>query len=214
MIESFRAWRATGFASNRAWYAQLAEFGQRPRAMVIGCCDSRIDVQALLGAEPGALFTVRNVANIAPPYALDHEHHGTSAAIEFAVTVLRVAHVVVMGHAKCGGVEACYDRQSKKSEKRAGEPDEPPSFLDRWIDILAPAYERIADVDGDRATRIRALEKESVLTSMRNLESFPFVREAVANGRLTIHGAWFDISEGRLHVHDPTTGEFSPVAAD
>lgn len=208
LTDRFRAWKATRFVEDRVWYAQLAEKGQRPRAMVISCCDSRVDVQNMFGAEPGELFQVRNVANICPPYEPDHAHHGTSAAIEFAVTGLEVSMIVVIGHAQCGGVKAYLDRRDG-----GGEPGKGTSFIDRWTDILAPAYERLpaaseAKNDAAKAGRQRALEQQGVLNSLRNLMSFPFVREAVEAGKLTLHGAWFDIGEGAMHAYDPATDGF------
>ena len=202
LLERFRAWRATRFERDRSWYAQLADRGQSPRAMIIACCDSRVDVQALLGAEPGELFMVRNVANLVPPFAPDHEHHGTSAAIEYAVTALKVAHIVVLGHAHCGGVAAYHDKR-----ENGGGPGGS-TFVDRWMDILAPAYERMADLEAERPVRLCKLEQEGVLASLRNLEGFPFVKEALDAGRLTLHGGWFDISTGMLHVFNPETQAF------
>lgn len=214
LIDRFRAWKATRYDADRAWYARLADRGQNPRAMIIACCDSRIDVQALLGAEPGELFMVRNIANLTPPYAPDHMHHGTSAAIEYAVKVLGVAHIVVLGHAQCGGVAAYFDKRAEGKSTALGEGEgdgDGATFVDRWLDILAPAYERVQAMEGDRKTRIEALEKEAVLASISNLESFPFVRDAVESGRLTLHGGWFDITSGMLHVFDEEEGVFSPV---
>lgn len=210
IVRRVHGWQATTFAESRSWYKRLADEGQQPRAMIIACCDSRIDVQALLGAEPGELFMVRNIANLTPPYAPDHMHHGTSAAIEYAVKVLGVAHIVVLGHAQCGGVAAYFDKRAEGKSTALGE-GEGATFVDRWLDILAPAYERVQAMEGDRKTRIEALEKEAVLASIRNLEGFPFVRDAVESGRLTLHGGWFDITSGMLHVFDEEEGVFSPV---
>ncbi|MEM9723960.1 MAG: carbonic anhydrase [Pseudomonadota bacterium] len=211
LADRYRAWRTLRFDGDRAWYASLAESGQHPRAMVVACCDSRVDVPGLLGAELGELFMVRNVANLCPPYHPDHEHHSTSAAIEYAVTGLKVAHIIVLGHAQCGGVAAYFDRR---------EGDAPPAansrFIDRWMDILAPAYERMRESEGDsptatRAERLRRLEQEGVLASLRNLLAFPFVSEAVSAGKLTLHGAWFDIAEGAMYTYDPVTETFVAI---
>lgn len=223
MVKRYEAWRGSRFAGDRAWYAQLAEQGQHPRAMVIACCDSRVDVAGLLGSEPGELFTVRNVANICPPFAPGHEHHSTCAAIEYAVTALKVSHIVVLGHAHCGGVQAYRERRDAQEADAAtaccdhARPSA--SFIDRWMDLLQPAYERLARMswpeartEAERQTaRQKTLEQEGVLSSLRNLLSFPFVQEAVAAGKLTVHGAWFDIGEGRLHAYDPKTERFEPV---
>lgn len=205
LLERYRAWRALHFEEDRAWYARLAEGGQRPRAMIVACCDSRIDAVGLFGGEPGDLFVVRNVANLIPPYEPDHFKHGTSAAVEYAVTVLRVAHILVVGHSNCGGVAACHAMCSGKAPHLLAEG----SFVGRWMEILRPGFERVAARHpADDAAAMTALEQESVLVSLRNLETFPFVREQVAQGMLTLHGAWIDIGTGRLHLFDPENRSF------
>ena len=206
LSERYRGWRASQYVENRAWFARLAEGGQHPRAMLIQCCDSRINAVQMFGAQPGDLFVVRNVANLVPPYNPDHQHHGTSAAVEYAVNVLKVAHIVVVGHSGCGGVRACHDMCNGK----APELEEATSFIGRWMDILRPGYERVvARVDGEEAQKTE-LEREGVLVSLRNLETFPFVQQAVADGVLTLHGAWLDIASGELHVYDAPKG-FQPL---
>ncbi|MEO0761298.1 MAG: carbonic anhydrase [Pseudomonadota bacterium] len=196
-------WHATQWAENRSWYRSLAEAGQRPRAMLVSCCDSRVNVVEMFGAEPGDLFVVRNVASLIPPHAPDHGHHGTSAAVEYAVTALRVAHIVVIGHSTCGGVKACHDMCAGEAPAlEAGH-----SYIGRWIDILRPAYERVAGVE-PREDRLRALEREAVVESLSNLATFPFVRQAIEEGALTLHGSYIDIASGRLLTYDPATGRF------
>ena len=209
LLDRYRAWRALHFEEDRAWYARLAESGQRPRAMIVACCDSRIDAVGLFGGEPGDLFVVRNVANLIPPYEPDHFKHGTSAAVEYAVTVLGVAHILVMGHSNCGGVVACHAMCSGKAPELLAEG----SFVGRWMEILRPGYERVAARHPvDEAAAMTALEQESVLVSMRNLETFPFVREQVAQARLPLHVARIDIATGRLHLCGPARRVF--VAAE
>jgi len=213
LAERYRGWRALRFEENSAWYARLAQEGQRPRAMVVSCCDSRVDAVGLFGAEPGDLFVVRNVANLIPPHAPDRVHHGTSAAVEYAVTVLKVAHIVVLGHSNCGGVAACHAMCSGAAPELEAET----SFIGRWMDILRPGYQRVAEAcgpDADAETRLLALEREAVLVSLRNLETFPFVRAAIDAGAVTLHGAWMDIAEGRLHMFSPETRSFSAIDAE
>ncbi|MEM6679488.1 MAG: carbonic anhydrase [Pseudomonadota bacterium] len=195
-------WLATGFAENRAWFQTLASSGQHPRAMLISCCDSRVNAVEIFGAEPGDLFVVRNVANLVPPHRPDHSHHGTSAAVEYAVTGLRVAHVIVIGHSGCGGIKACHDMCAGVD----GAPEKG-SYVGRWMDILRPAYERVAAREVPEE-RLSALEKEGVVASLANLATFPFVAEAVAKGTLTLHGAWLDLTSGALLVYDPESGTF------
>jgi carbonic anhydrase len=210
LVERFTAWHTQRFEPNRIWHARLAEDGQRPRSMLISCCDSRVDTVQMFGAEPGDLFVVRNVANLVPPFNPDHQHHGTSAAVEYAVSVLRVAHIVVVGHSNCGGVAACEEMCSGTAAF-----GEDTLFIRRWMEILRPGWERLQGTapDGDPVARRTALEQEAVLTSLRNLAGFPFVQEALARGRLSVHGAWIDIGTGTLHVQDPASGEFAPASA-
>lgn len=200
-------WRSTTFDENREWFSHLAEHGQHPRAMFISCCDSRVDPVAMFEGEPGDFFLVRNVANLVPPYAPDHELHGTSAAIEYAVTVLGISHIVVMGHSGCAGVAACYD----KCEGKPADWEKHTSFISRWMDILTPGYERIKDHVGERRERLHALEHESVKVSLENLLTFPFVRAAVEEGRLALHGVWTDIGSAELHAYDGNVDAFTPV---
>jgi len=182
---------------------RLADEGQRPRAMVISCCDSRVHVTSIFGADQGEFFIHRNIASLVPPCEPDGDHHGTSAAVEYAVTALKVAHVVVLGHAGCGGVRGCHDMCSGA----APELEERSSFVGRWMDILRPGYARL-DHDAPRDDQLRALEKAAVLVSLENLMTFPFVADAVAEDRLTLHGLWTDTGEGVLENHDPAQGGF------
>jgi carbonic anhydrase len=202
LVDRYRSWHTRGFAENRAWYARLASEGQRPRTMIVSCCDSRLNVVEMFGAEPGDLFVVRNVANLVPPYSPDHQHHGTSAAVEYAVNALKVAHIVVVGHSNCGGVRACHDMCAGL----APELDESTSFVGRWMDILRPGYERVAARITEPEARQGALEHEAVLTSLRNLETFPFVSKAVASGILTLHGAFIEIGSGSLLTYRGADG--------
>lgn len=203
--DRYSAWKEGPFENNKAWYARLASEGQHPRAMVIQCCDSRINTVEMFGAEPGDLFIVRNVANLVPPYDPDHHHHGTSAAVEYAVNALKVAHIVVVGHSGCGGVRACHDMCSGN----APELEEATSFIGRWMDILRPGYMRVVSRVTDIEEQKSALEHEAVLTSIRNLLGFPFVAKAVESGALTLHATWLDIGTGELHVHNHEHG-FQP----
>lgn len=206
LAQRYHGWKATAYENNKAWYRRLASEGQHPRAMVISCCDSRVHVTSIFGAEQGEFFIHRNIANLIPPYAPDGDHHGTSAAIEYAVNALKVAHVIVLGHSSCGGVAGCHDM----CEGHAPELEEATSFVGRWMDILRPGYERVKDIQ-DEAERRTALEKEAVLVSLENLMGFPFVAEAVKAGDLSIHGLWNDIGNGGLECYDPATNEFAPV---
>ena len=205
LAKRFHGWHATTYSQNESWYRRLSDEGQHPRAMVISCCDSRVHVTAIFGADNGEFFIHRNIANLVPPYQPDGQQHGTSAAVEYAVTALKVAHVIVMGHSNCGGVQGCYDMCTGA----APELDETSSFVGRWMDILRPGFERLPE--GDDTARIAALEKEAILVSLENLMTFPFVKEAVESGRLSLHGLWHQIGEGGLETYDPARRGFVSV---
>ncbi|TMV82898.1 carbonic anhydrase [Thioclava sp. BHET1] len=206
LVQRYQGWKATQYAENKTWYRRLATEGQHPRAMVISCCDSRVHVTSIFGADSGEFFIHRNIANLVPPFTADGEHHGTSAAVEYAVTALKVAHLIVLGHSGCGGVNGCHAMCSG----HAPELEEKSSFVGRWMDILRPGYERVKDI-GAEQERLRALEHQAVLVSLENLMTFPFVREAVEQDLLSLHGLWTDIGEGGLQQFEPATGRFSQV---
>ena len=204
LINRFQGWRATAYIENRASYRRLAAGGQHPRAMIISCCDSRVSATAIFGADDGEgeFFIHRNIANLVPPCTPDGERHGTSAAVEYAVSSLRVAHIIVLGHSNCGGVKSCDDMCSGL----APELEEKTSFVGRWMDILRPGYVRVAGLPD--AERIPALERQAVLVSLENLMTFPFVHDAVADERLTLHGLWNNTGEGSLEQYDAAKGAF------
>ena len=203
LIQRYHGWKATTFEDNHAWYRRLASEGQRPRAMVISCCDSRVHVTAIFGAEQGEFFIHRNIANLVPAYLPDGEPHGTSAAVEYAVTALKVSHIIVLGHSSCGGVRGCHDMCTG----HAPDLEKSSSFVGRWMDILRPGYERVKDIK-DEAVRVARLEREAVLVSVENLMTFPFVKAAVEKNELTLHGLWTDIAEGSLEQFDSNLKDF------
>lgn len=198
LIAGYRRYRTETWQRLRALHQRLAR-GQNPRILVIACCDSRVDPATIFDADPGELFVIRNVANLAPPYETGGGYHGTSAAIEFAVTVLEVETILVLGHAQCGGVTAALAQPHKKVG----------AFVDAWVGLLEPAKARIPDDCEDRQT---ALEHESIKVTMENLMTFPFVAERVAAGRLKLEGARYGIADGGLETYDAATDAFSAVA--
>lgn len=206
LVQRYRGWKATRYKENQAWYRHLANEGQHPRAMVISCCDSRVHVTSIFGADQGEFFLHRNIANLVPPHEADGGQHGTSAAVEFAVTALKVAHLIVIGHSACGGVKGCEAMCSGA----APELEEKTSFVGRWLDILRPGYEEVKDI-ADPRDRVAALERKAVLISLENLLTFPFVAQAVESGTLTLHGLWHDIGEGVVEQYDAVTGGFKTV---
>lgn len=206
LVQRYHGWKATTWTENRAWYRRLADEGQRPRAMVISCCDSRVHVTSIFGADQGEFFIHRNIANLVPPHAPDGQQHGTSAAVEYAVTTLKVAHLIVVGHSSCGGVKGCHDMCSGAAPAL----EEKSSFVGRWMDILRPGFERVKDLP-DAAARKTALEHQAVIVSLENLMTFPFVKKAVEDDLLTLHGLWNNTGEGLLETYDPARGGFFPV---
>jgi carbonic anhydrase len=175
--------------------------------MIIGCSDSRVDPATIFAADPGELFVVRNVANLVPPFTDDALHHGTSAALEFAITSLKVEQVVVMGHGECGGIQACM-------EAAKGRPTS--YFVGPWVEIAAPARDEVLMTQtwASDADQRRALERAAIMYSLENLKTFPFVREAIEAGGLALEGAWFSIGEGALYWLDRESGEFRQVPAE
>ncbi|SDY29484.1 carbonic anhydrase [Jannaschia faecimaris] len=206
LVQRYHGWKATTFADNAAWYRRLATEGQRPRVMVISCCDSRVHVTSIFGAEQGEFFIHRNIANLVPPYEPDGLRHGTSAAIEYAVTSLKVSQIMVLGHSQCGGVKGCDEMCSGNAPALEAKD----SFVGRWMDLLRPGWEKVQAIPDD-AERREALEKEAVLTSIDNLMTFPFVVDAVQAGNLALHGLWNDIVEGTLEGYDAATDRFSQI---
>lgn len=209
LIAGYRRFRAGAYNEQRARFDALAHGGQAPRVMVVACADSRVDPTQVFDAAPGEMFVVRNVANLVPPYEADGATHGSSAAIEFAVTQLDVDHIVVLGHARCGGITASLTGKFDAAAEGQG------AFIGRWMAKIEPARDAVRaaqalspDIDAQEA-----LELAAIRLSLDNLRTFPFVAERVATGRLGLQGAHFGIADGILRVLD-ATGRFEPVPLD
>jgi carbonic anhydrase len=202
LIEGYREFRRKRWPEERAHFAELAK-GQRPEFLVIACSDSRADPTSIFSARPGELFVIRNVAAIVPPYEPEEAtHHGTSAAIAFAVLQLPLRGILVMGHAQCGGIAAALDNRIAENVP----------FLRTWLDLLEPARQRMANTH-DHAARHTEMEREAVRLSLERLMTFPFVADRVGGGTLSLYGARFGIADGQLEVLDPQSGMFIPVDA-
>lgn len=205
LIEGYTRFRATGLDSKRERWQTLSE-GQQPEVMVIACSDSRVDPSQIFDVDPGEIFVVRNVAAMVPPFETSPGHHGVSAALEFAVQVLKVREIVVMGHGMCGGCRAALTQELLGAEPGKG------GFIADWIDMLDEAREPIARTIGTHGRDAeRAMEQAAVKVSLANLRTFPCVREKEKAGSLTLRGAFFAISDGVLHLLDERTGEFAPA---
>ena len=191
LIEGYRRFRAETWPTERARYEALSHWGQSPETMVISCSDSRVDPQTVFGAVPGEMFVLRNIGGLVPPYQPDANYHGSSAAIEFGVRVLKVRRLVVLGHGQCGGVRAMA----------YGAPPEARDFVAQWVDIARPALASAAGADEN--SRLAAIEAAVVRLSLANLLAFPWVKEAVDAGRLTLYGFRFDIHTGVLLKIEP-----------
>jgi carbonic anhydrase len=203
LIEGYAAFRSGRLPAEQSRYRDLAERGQSPEIMVIGCCDSRVSPEVIFDARPGELFVVRNVANLVPPYAPDGAYHGVSAALEFAVGALRVKHIVVLGHAHCGGVRAFAED---------GEPLSPGDFIGKWMSLIAPAAERLGPRgDTPPSEYLMRLEQASIANTLDNLLTFPRLRRLIERGHVTLHGAYFGVATGELSVLDPQSGRFVPA---
>lgn len=199
LLAGYRRFRTGVWPVQRATYAALAEEGQRPYAAVVSCADSRLDPAVIFDTPPGRIFSIRNVANLVPPYAPDAAYHGTSAALEFAVLGLQVPHLVVLGHAQCGGVRALMDGAGDLTD-----------FLLPWMSIAEPAKARVLACDDPCTDPLTACEQETVRLSLENLRTFPWIAARTAAGTLRLHGAYYGIASGSLQLLGPD-GRFAAV---
>lgn len=205
LIAGYRRFRESGWTPKLERWRELRE-GQEPQVMIIACSDSRVDPAQIFDVDPGEIFVVRNVAAMVPPFETNPGHHGVSAALEFAVQVLKVKEVVVMGHGMCGGCKAALTQSLKGTEPGEG------GFVADWISLLDDAREDVVSHFGTEGRDAeRAMEQAGVRASLANLRTFPCVRRKEAKGELRLRGAFFAISDGVLHVLDERSGEFAPV---
>ncbi|WP_026379644.1 carbonic anhydrase [Afifella pfennigii] len=201
LLEGYSAFCQGRLPTEQSRYRELAEVGQKPEIMVIGCCDSRVSPEVIFDAGPGELFVVRNVANLVPPFSPSVSQHGVSAAIEFAVQALSVRHIVVLGHARCGGIRAFAEQERPLS---------PGDFIGKWMSLIAPAADRLEGrSELPREEYLARLEQASILQTLQNLRTFPFVRTREEAGELFLHAAYFDVATGRLAVCEKEEGAFA-----
>ena len=208
LTEGYRAFLDERFAREQRRYEELAETGQTPRIMIIGCCDSRVAPEIIFDASPGELFVVRNVANLVPPFSPDDRHHGTSAALEYAVQALRVEHIVVMGHGRCGGIRAFADD--------AQQPLSPGDFIGKWIKLIEPAALRTGGRGRHETLEgyVERLAVASIQQSFVNLRTFPCISILEGKGKIHLHGAYFDVFSGVLMRLDQESGQFVPAIGE
>jgi carbonic anhydrase len=198
LVDGYHRFRSDAYIRQKARFDALASDGQAPPVMVISCCDSRVDPATVFDTVPGQVFALRNVANLVPPYETGGGLHGVSAAIEFGVLGLQVRHIVVLGHAQCGGIKASLEGGD------LGEPGH--SFIDGWVDIVSEARDEV--LARSPADPQKELELEAIKVSLRNLRTFPFIAERESQNMLKLHGAYFGIADGVLHVLDERSGSF------
>jgi len=206
LIDGYRRFRETGWTPHRERWRALRE-GQRPETMIIACSDSRVDPTQIFDVAPGEVFVLRNVAALVPPFETAPGHHGVSAALEFAVQVLQVKQIMVMGHGMCGGCKAALTQEMHGTEPGEG------GFIADWIGLLDEARHPIAKelgIEGREAER--AMEMAAVRVSLDNLMTFPCIRRKTRDGELRLRGAFFAISDGVLHLMDADGGAFLPIA--
>ncbi len=203
LIDGYREFVAGRLPLERSRFEKLAESGQQPEVMVIGCCNSRVSPEVIFDAHPGELFVVRNVANLVPPYSPTGFTHGVSAALEFAVVGLKVKHIVVMGHSHCGGVRAFADHRDRPT---------PGDFIDSWMSLIKPAANSLdTGAEPGSPDYLRQLERASIVTTLDNLMTFPWIRNRTQRGELQLLGAYFDVASGFLSVYDHRSRMFTPV---
>lgn len=203
LLTGYQSFVTHRLPTEQSRYRDLSQRGQSPEVMVIGCCDSRVSPEVIFDAGPGELFVIRNVANLVPPYQPDENAHGVSAALEYAIQVLQVKHIVVLGHAQCGGIRAFVGDS---------EPLSPGDFIGKWMSMFVKPGETVARRDHETMLQfVTRIEKAAVLRSLENLMTFPFVKNRAQSGDLQLHGAYFGVAEGSLSIVDQTTHEFSRV---
>lgn len=205
LIDRYHRFKFRHFAPNMDRYNELAEHGQQPETMIVSCCDSRVDPETIFSAMPGELFVVRNVANLVPPFETTGKYHGVSAALEFATLNLRVRNIVVMGHSGCGGIRACVEKTAARQTEA--------QFITNWMSLLDEGRERVETKHPGADTRetCAALESEAIRTSLKNLRTFPCIQILEGRGRLSLHGAHFDIAGGALTVLNEATDTFVKI---
>jgi carbonic anhydrase len=200
LIDRYKNWKSNEYSKNEVQLRKLASSGQSPSTMVISCCDSRIHATSIFGADEGEFFIHRNIANLVPQYSPDGENHGTSAAIEYAIKELKVQHLIILGHKDCGGIKNGYHIHSNSANPKY-------EFINKWLSILLPAYNKIQKDISERK-QINQLEQESIKVSINNLFSFPFIKNAIDENNLSIHGLIHDIGSGNLKFLNPVTQNF------
>jgi len=203
LIEGYKKFKTEHFEESNL-YDDLVLHGQKPKVLIVACCDSRVDPAIVTDCKPGELFVVRNVANLVPPYDNDPKHHGTSAALEFGVTDLGVSDIIVFGHSHCGGIRALMEQ-----------PEHPTisTFITAWMNIAKPAKQHVLAHHAQDSLDAQShyCEKESLLISLNNLNTFPWITEHVSQGQLSLHAWYFNLKTGMIETYNADLKNFIPL---
>ncbi len=204
LIDRYKEWKKDTFDKNSRLYKKTSVEPQKPKAMIISCCDSRVNETSIFNGEIGDFFIHRNIANIVPTYNLANDHYNTLSSIEYAVCVLKVPHLIVMGHSNCGGIKYGYEVfcENNKIENLV--------YLNEWIKNLSLVYKDLNKNTFDK-NNIKFLEMKSVINSISNLQEYPFIKDLVSRNKLSLHGIWYDISNGTISQYDNVKGKFDNI---
>ncbi len=204
LSKKFQEWKNSNFDNNKSQYKKMSKEKQKPLAMIISCCDSRVQPTSFFKAEIGELFIHKNIANLIPSYEQNNNENSTLAALEYSVQELEIPNIIIIGHSNCGGIKYAFDKFSgDKSNSKF-------NFLNNWIEIIKPAYKKL-NINDPKDIKIRKLEKLSIQNSIKNLLSLPFIKKAINNEKIKIHGLWYDISTADLYNYDFKTEKFIKI---
>ena len=206
LLKQFQKWKSTHFEEYKDLHKKLSEEGQSPEVMIVSCCDSRVNPTSIFDANIGQFFIHRNIANLVPPCEIDIDHSGTAATLEYAIENLKISHLIILGHSNCGGIRGGYEFYKKNFLGT----DKKNSFLQKWLKILLPSIKNL-DKNLPCEEAISELEKLSIVTSLDNVLTYPFAREAFENSTLSIHGLWHNILSGDLEQYNPQTKTFELI---
>lgn len=199
LIDGNTQFRKKFFSTDRTLFNNLVQQGQRPKIMMISCSDSRVDPAIVLNCQPGELFVIRNIANLIPPCENNDTYHGTSAALEFGTCFLEVEHIILLGHTQCGGIQTLLSNATQVLDKK------PDSFIAKWMELARPAYDKVMTEHGSRSFEDKVIlcEQYTLINSLRNVHSFPWIEERIKQGKLSVHAWYFDLATGLIHMYDP-----------
>ena len=203
LIDKYRDWKSSDYQKKIETFKKLVKFGQKPKAMIIACCDSRVYPTSIFMAEEGDFFIHRNIANLVPAYSPNHDDYGTLASIEYAIIELRIQHIIILGHTSCGGIKSAHTLFNDIKNLNY-------LFINKWLNIILPAYKKI-NKQNSQEEQIENLEQESIKNSLNNLLAFPNILNEVNENRLQVHGLMHDISSGILKYLNPQTGNFEDI---